>query len=118
MCEIGELDPCSAWSETERKARKQHRCNCCRGLIAPKERYLVNFNVHEGEMSSTRMCLACAAARKLFCEDHTDGQLCDGPTFRELLLGCIADGDEESDQKWRPMLDAMKARQAAADGAR
>jgi len=34
--------------------------------------------------------------------------------LRDVLMDCVAEGDEESERKWKPMLDAMRARGAAA----
>lgn len=110
MCYI-ELEPCQVWSEHERKARKAHTCSCCRGPIAPGERYLVHFSVLDGDTTSEKCCLACNAARLEFGNAHDSI-----PTpqyFPVLLADCIAEGDEESETRWKPMLQAIEARRPA-----
>lgn len=112
MCSI-DLEYCEVWSETKRKARKGHACSCCRGAIQPGEAYIVHFSIFEGDRTSGKLCGPCEVARKEFSDAHDSGT----PTpqyFPKLLLECIHDGDEESDARWRPMLDAIDARGATA----
>jgi hypothetical protein len=109
MCAI-DLEPCDVWRETERTARKAHRCSSCGGQIAPGARYLSHFSMFEGDYTYNKMCLLCRDDRKTFSDDHGIG-----PTpgyFPRLLADCIADGDEESESKWKPMLERVQARGA------
>lgn len=112
MCDI-DLEPCTAFSERNRKARKAHTCSCCKGIILPGQTYLVHFSIYDGNIASDKMCGLCEVARKEFSDAHYSG-LPQPAYFPELLSRCISDGDEESDAKWRPMLDAIEARGKAA----
>jgi hypothetical protein len=112
MCMI-DLEPCVVWRETKRRARKRHKCGGCGGLITAGEQYLVHFSVFEGNTSTSKLCLPCDQSRREFA-DHHDAGLCQPDYFYELLQGCIAEGDDESDVVWAPMLAAMDARRAAA----
>lgn len=111
MCSI-DLDPCDVWSETWRRARKDHACSCCGGAIASGERYVAHFSKFEEYIDTAKLCSPCHEAREEFANAHDAGSPQPG-YFRELLTSCISDGDEESDAKWKPMLDAMDARRAA-----
>lgn len=113
MCDIDDGDRASVWCETWRKARKQHRCDGCGAAILPGERYIVHFSKYEGEVSSAKLCAACDLIRTQFAEAH--GHVTPFPgTLRETLDNCIDDGDEESEQKWKPMLAEMDARRSTA----
>jgi hypothetical protein len=107
MCAI-DLEPCEVWREEERKARKAHRCDSCGGQIAPGSRYLSHFSVFEGEPTTRAMCLPCLADRKEFGDAH--GTLPIPSFFPQMLSDCIAEGDEESETKWQPMLERVQAR--------
>ena len=110
MCFI-DLDMATVWRESERKARKEHKCSCCWGGILIGARYLSRFSVHDGRASSERMCLPCRDAREEFTAAHEhDGAYIPVPSFfSEMLAECIGDG-EESEKRWAPMLDAINAR--------
>ncbi len=110
MCVI-ELDPCYMWSESERRARKAHRCSCCAGPIHPGERYLVHFSIFEqgDEPKSEKCCAWCRDARGAFSHAH-DEMLPLPSYFPTLLRDCIADGDPASESQWKPMLSALEAR--------
>ena len=113
MCDI-DLEPCDVWSEVERTARKAHRCSACGGPIRSGERYTVHFSKYEGEVCSAKMCVACGAARQEFAEahgsDYGSASLCQPPALVGFLRDCIADGDDESETRWKPMLTAILAR--------
>jgi len=112
MCFV-DLEPCSVWQEDHvKKSRKEHRCQCCRGVIAKGSSYVRHFSVFEGDPTSEKMCGECEADRGIFSEAH-DSQLCVPSYFPHLLADCIADGDEESEKTWRPMLERIKARKVA-----
>ena len=116
MCDV-ELEPSDAWTETERTARKEHRCSACRGRIAAGSRYLVHFSKYEGAIITGKLCGDCRADRDTFCRSHY-ALTCTPSYFPTLLADCIADGDEESEQAWKPMLAAMQARAARSASAR
>ena len=111
MCYI-ELETCEVWSETERKARKAHTCSCCRGPIAPGERYVVHFSVLDGDATSEKSCLACHAARMEFGDAHESAP--QPSYFPTLLRECIVSGEGDSEAKWRPVLEAIEARRPRA----
>jgi len=113
MCYV-ELEPCEVWTETEtlRRARKTHRCSSCKGPIRAGEEYLVHFSIMDGEICSEKSCAACTAARSEFGDAH--GGIQPTPSYLPVLLAdCVAEGDAASDTRWRPMLNAVRARAEA-----
>lgn len=114
MCEIweGDYETAQVWRETARRARKAHRCACCRAQIQPGSEYIRHVSISGGRVSDESLCSACNIDRSVFAEMH-DGFTSLPSYFRELLDGCISDGDEESDRVWRPMLERIRARGAA-----
>lgn len=124
MCDIDDGERCSVWSETQRRARKPHRCDACSGPIGIGEIYLVHFSVFEGYTTSEKMCVECEVARDEFADEH-NGMLCTPSGMRETLRECISEGtsaDDEGnavvdpeDARWQAMLDAMAARAATKE---
>lgn len=112
MCDIS-LEPATAWSETDRTARKALKCSSCGGTIAPGAVYTRHFSVCDGSLSNQKICGPCKEARADFADAH-DGMLPLPDYFPELLNECIADGDEESEKMWKPMLAALQQRAASA----
>lgn len=116
MCVIdNDGECCELWAESHRTARKQHKCDACDGVIAAGERYLNHYSRYDGyENDRAKMCGACEDVRGKF-SDSPDHHLIPAPSFlREILEGCIADGDEESEALWKPAIAAMDQRRAAA----
>lgn len=58
MCSC-DLDQPSVFNETRRKARKQHKCDSCRGAILAGEAYISTFGVWDGEAARFKRCLDC-----------------------------------------------------------
>jgi hypothetical protein len=112
MCYV-DLEPCEVWEERHRKARRQHRCSCCRRAIQPGEQYLVHFSVFEGNAETQKCCAECERDRQTFADAH-GGTLCQPSFLPEMLGNCIGD-EPESEADWRPMLDRIRAVQAAAE---
>ena len=62
-------------SETNRMARKHHRCDECMGTIFPGQTYLEERYLFEGTVSTHKTCICCKSVRDhLFCQ-FTYGQL-------------------------------------------
>ncbi len=112
MCYI-DAEPCELWNETKVKARKRHRCSVCQSDINAGVVYLKHFSKFEGEISHGKICPACEADRAMFAAAH-DGVSTSPEGFAWLLSDCIADGDEESETKWKPMLARIRARHQSA----
>lgn len=112
MCEIDAGDSYEVWSETKRRARKEHKCDGCHGRIAPGEAYVVHFSVFEGDPSSAKMCEPCDVTRMAFAEAH-QGRIPHPDSLWDTLQECIFEGDDESETRWQPMLDQMMARRTA-----
>lgn len=110
MCVI-DLEPSDVWRETTRKARKEHVCSSCRGVILQNDVYLEHFSLFEGYPTRAKMCSLCHRDRAVFSAAHSQ-MLCTPIYFPDALEECIHDGDEESDLRWRPMLEAMRGRAA------
>lgn len=47
------------YAETDRKARKAHRCSACRETIPAKMRYTVISIVYDGTVESVKRCHRC-----------------------------------------------------------
>lgn len=115
MCEIG-MEEASVWDETRRVVKRRATCSCCLAELKPGTTYLKHFSICDGHVTNQSICLDCTADRDEFIAAH-DALIPPPRYFRELLESCIADGDEESEQKWKPMLERFRAREAAAERA-
>jgi len=109
-CSI-ELESCDIWVEQKRTARKGHRCSSCGALIVAGERYTAHFSKYDDELCTGKLCRSCADDRGDFADAH-DGMLPQPGYFPTLLAECIADGDDESETRWRPMLTRLRSRSA------
>jgi hypothetical protein len=110
MCYI-DLDPCTVWRESERKARKAHRCSCCCRTIEVGEKYIVHFSIFEGDKLSNKCCYECNGDRMTFATAH-EGNLPTPDFFPQMLAECISEGDDDEDDpaaRWQPMLDRIEA---------
>lgn len=108
MCYI-ELEPCSVWSEVERKARTPKRCTVCDGLVKPSERYVKHFSVFEGDPTFAVMCRDCKGDRQVFAEAH-EGMRPTPADFLRLLDECIDEDSEDDSDGWKAMLVRIEAR--------
>ncbi len=118
MCELyyGDYVSFQVWSETPRRARKQHQCDGCEGTIAKGEPYLSNFTIFEGTPTREKMCATCWLAREEFSETH-GGWLVAPSNLFAMLEHCIDteddEGEEETAEHWRQVLETLRARRAA-----
>jgi hypothetical protein len=124
MCEIDDGERCSVWSERQRRARKDHKCDTCDGMIGGGEIYILHFSVFDGRVSSGRICVECELAREEFASEH-GGILWQPESFADALQECIAEGDtyeddagkrtvDPEDARWVAMLDEMMTRARVA----
>ena len=109
MCVIDVDEYCEVWEESIVKARKPHRCSCCRAEIRPGEKYLKHWSIFQGDPQPGTLCLACNSDREIFAAAH-QGVMAHPWGFDEMLCNCIADGDEESEKQWKPMLERIRGR--------
>ena len=114
MCEL-EYETNVIWIETPRTARKAHQCSACGGSILPRERYLHHFSKQyvDDPVEAGKVCSVCWADRAEFGEAH-GGSIPNPAGFERVLKDCIAEGDEESETRWKPMLQALRARRTTA----
>ena len=106
MCDIN-LDVCQVWRETKHRARKPHRCACCRVSIQVGQEYISHFSVFDNEATSEALCLPCQADRADFTAAHSE--LTPAPSaFYQMLLDCIDENAE--DNRWLTMRDRIVAR--------
>ncbi len=112
MCEI-DLDGyrCELWNETERRARKQHKCDSCYRAIQPGERYVSHFSKFEGEVTTEKICADCNEDRKEFSSAHGEIYFSPG-SWLEVVYDCMSE-DEEDRERWQPMIDRVKVRRDA-----
>ena len=106
MCEL-DLEPCEVWNQTERTARKPHRCDCCRRPIGQGQRYVNTFWKFEGEVGTAKACADCQVDIKAFAAAHGGSQFMPD-YFVDVLKECIWDGDPESESVWKPMLERVR----------
>lgn len=111
MCFV-DLEPCQLWDERHRKARKPHRCSCCRREIRAGETYLIHFSVFEGMATTEKCCPECEADREIFAKAH-DGTLC-SPGWLVTMIGDCMSEEPESRAVWEPMLARIRARRNSA----
>lgn len=114
MCSSGlSGDACDVWNEYFPRARKDHGCDGCGGAIHRRDLYLSHRSLFEGYWSSGKLCLACWYAREEFVGEHR-GSLIPAPAaLSDVIQDCISDGDEDSELRWGPMLEGMRARREA-----
>lgn len=114
MCDISDdSEPFEFSCETKRKARKIHKCDCCRGPIAIKEVYLSHVSKFEGEMCCEKMCAACLADRDIFEKEH--GFFTSPSNTPDTYQDCVDSRDDfKSMLKWRRALKRIKQRRKAA----
>lgn len=113
MCYLEYDERPRVWSETTRVARKPHQCDSCRRVIYATETYMVHFSVFDDrDTYQEKMCSWCKAMRDEFSAAH-EGMMPLPSGFAETLVQCIAEGDEESETVWRPMLNEINERRAS-----
>lgn len=111
MCEIGGTEA-SAWREDYAIGKSAIACKVCGGIIPPGELHVRHFSVVDWKIYNSRMCASCEADRDEFGDAH---ELVPTPAwFLEALGSCIAEGDEESEAKWKPMLARIHERGSVA----
>lgn len=114
MCEIDFDGYCDVWRETERTARKEHKCSSCGLLIIRGDKYIEHFDIYDGETNRSKCCMACDADRKEFGKAHDVGTL-EPRSFPHYLEECIYDdGHDEEGRRWLPMLNRLRKRQKEA----
>lgn len=66
-----DLERADCWVETLVTARKQHKCNCCRGYINKGDVYLRHFSALDNTAMSEKMCGFCTTIREQLslCEE-------------------------------------------------
>jgi hypothetical protein len=99
------------WRETQRRARKKHKCDSCLGSIRPGSIYFVHFSVFEDSPTTEKCCERCQADRKAFAQ--VPGHLLPMPSsFTESLDECIADDEATAAErrKWRGVLRNVERR--------
>ncbi len=114
MCSL-DLEPCTVWRNTPRRARKHHVCVCCGVAISRGETYLDHFHVFDGYATSESLCGACWFVWKEFGDAH-DQQPTPGGLY-EVLQDCIGENDDDEDQ-WRRLFAAVKRRWRVSPGGR
>ena len=61
MCAVEDLDPPAVFSETKRRARRDHVCVECGRTIRAGEQYRFVSGLWDGRWSSHKMCRHCDA---------------------------------------------------------
>ena len=68
-----DLEPIIGYNEVVRKARKDHKCCECRGVIKKGERYQHASGVFDRRGFSAKTCMDC---KHLICEIRKDSDEC------------------------------------------
>ena len=85
MCEIAEV-----YEVDKRKARKDHRCEECRGTIKSGEIYCYHHGVYDGGGFSHKVCVDCEQIRT---------ELNKGlPTYEQVCVGEVQDSVFEGNE--------------------
>jgi len=69
-------------------ARTAHRCECCRRLINPGEKYINIAGKWDGDFYAVKTCMGCDSLIDLiweFDKAHGDELADDGLSFREVI---------------------------------
>lgn len=96
MCYVD--DPAEVWNETERTARKSHRCCECGGHIPAGRRYLYFSGIHDGTPFSEHMHAECAALWRFVVKEVCGGE-------GGMMLGGLG---EEIAQREMPELGVLR----------
>jgi hypothetical protein len=112
MCEMwNDGDSPTVWKETPRTARKEHRCDSCRGIIRSGKLYFVHFSLYDGRTYSEKCCSPCQEARREFAMEP--GHLLPMPgSFTEALDECVTDQESTPAErkKWKGVLRNIERR--------
>lgn len=112
MCDL-DLESCTVFDETLiKKAKKDHKCDCCDGPIPKGTSYLKHFSVYDGSVTCEKQCPACTTMVQEFTKVHKQHT---NPSYMpELLRECMVyehgEGNLEMANKWKAELQAMKVR--------
>ncbi len=79
MCDC---DVPSAFYQTTRKARKDHKCCECHGTIAKGETYQYSSGIWDGSPGHFKTCMACVSVKETYTS-HLTRYDCT-PSFGEL----------------------------------
>ncbi len=107
MCDYDGGESATLWVKKFPRARKEHRCEACDGMVKPGARYMSLFSIFEGSCATAKCCLPCNRAIERFGKEH--GQQPYPTALVETLQECI-DWDAESSKRWRPVLRRVLAR--------
>jgi len=78
---MGDTDLPSVFSDTVRKARREHKCCECQGIIKPGEKYHIFKGCWEGKWDEFKTCLDCIEVRDEIRSLYRDDE---GPPFGDL----------------------------------
>ena len=109
MCEIDLGDPCEVWVPSTAVARKPHRCDGCRRVIQPGEKYHKTFARFEGEDASSKHCRDCGRDMDAFSKAH-EQQLPHPTGLVDAVQECIDEGSPNEERRWKAMLARIRAR--------
>ena len=114
MCDIDTDSYSESWSESEVKARKPHRCDCCGGPILPGQKYTKHFSKFEGEITSEKCCAECFIDRSEFSKAHEYWTPSPGCT-KDMVDECLRERESLPMMlKWARTLKRMEKRKQAA----
>ena len=83
MCMIEDSDgPVVLLSESQPVARTRHQCSECRRVIDPGERYLREFCLFDGRVTTHKTCAQCQVARN--CLSDNCGGWCYGAVEEDI----------------------------------
>jgi len=105
MCSCDFDEGPSTYTETIRRAKKEHRCCECTKTIKPGMRYEYIWGIWEGESSDFKTCLPCVRWRKAhhLAEKSLGNDQCYAPYggLSETIRECK---DDDWERKYGPAL--------------
>lgn len=112
MCEIyDDADMCDVWEERQVRARKSYRCSECGGQIESGSHHRRIDTLYEGSWDHHRVCEPCWDLWTRFSAEHGNRIVLN--TLEETLSECV-DYSDESAERWKRDLEAMRERRRAA----
>lgn len=120
MCDYG-ADPAEAWKEVRRKARKDHRCEECRGLIRRGSTYTYVSAIWDGRPNSYKMHTVCHDVNRAIGNEMCGGTYTLGGLFesiREHYDECRGDMNMDATKRMivRGYAAVLRAQRPAKEG--
>lgn len=105
MCSC-DLERPDIFEQTQRRAKKTHKCSECGCNILPASKYWSISGLWDGKWGNFKQCLSCEAIADRFM-DETDCCYCVGGLYQDLQDSDFLIFDEES-QRWESTVEWLR----------